>query len=371
MNASQLRPYQQSAVNQTRAHWATGKRRVCVVLPTGAGKTVVAGALLQGARTPLAIVHTTTLRDQTSRRLGPGVRVETIQGLVRRGKRIDADVVFIDECHHVASAAWHLVLSLLPAGVRIVGMTATPVRADGTALGTCFDALVATATYSSLLRDGHLAPCRVVPTPGMLPAQAYLAHGNRRPGILFAPTIAACTAAVASLTAAGVRAAAIDCNTPARWRAAAFAAYDAGGLDVLASPMALSEGFDSPRAAVCVLDRTCVHDGVYLQTAGRVLRPHPTKHAGAPALLLDCRGASERHGSPTDDRTYHLEGQPIRKPVPATPAARKSERAAVRETVTARPASPSGVVSRPAQTRPAFVDSFLSTAARWLSSWAA
>ncbi len=365
-----LRPYQQAAVNQVRANWATGKRRVVVCMPTGSGKTVVAGALLQGARAPLAIVHTLTLRGQTAARLGAHVRVETIQGLVRRGKRIDADVVFIDECHHVASASWHRVLQLLPAGVPIVGMTATPVRADGTALGTCFDALVATASYSDLLSAGYLAPCRIVPTPGMLPAQAYLQFGARRPGSLFAPTIAACTAAVASLTAAGVRAAAIDCNTPARWRAAAFAAYDAGGLDVLASPMALSEGFDSPRAAVCVLDRTCVHDGVYLQTAGRVLRPHPTKTAGAPALLLDCRGASERHGSPTDDRTYHLEGTPIRKPTPATDAARKGTERPVSRTV-AKSARPSGVVSRPAQTRPALVDTFLSTAARWLYSWAA
>jgi superfamily II DNA or RNA helicase len=296
--------------------------RVVVCLPTGAGKTTIAAALLLGARAPLAIVHTTTLRDQTRRRLGAGVRVATIQGLLARGRRIDADVVFFDECHHLASASWHRVLALLPKGVRVVGMTATPVRADGTALGTCFDALVSTTSYSDLLARGWLAPCRVVDVSGIAPADAYLEHGQRRPGILFAPSIAGCNAAVATLLAAGVRAAAIDNTTPARMRAWAFQAYDSGELDLLASPMALSEGFDSPRAAVCILDRTCVHDGIYLQTAGRVLRPHPTKTASAPALLLDCRGAALRHGSPTDDRSYHLDGAPIR-PASAPPAPRQ------------------------------------------------
>lgn len=331
-----LRHYQSAAVSAVRAHWAAGTRRVVVVLPTGAGKTVVAAALLRGARAPLAIVHTNTLLAQTRRRLGPTVRVETVQGLLARGARLDAhDIVFCDECHHLPSVAWSRVMALLSPAALVVGMTATPERSDGTGLGELFGALVSTAAYSDLLAAGHLAPCRVVPTTGMLPADAYLEHGQRRPGILFAPSIADCARAVATLTAAGVRAAAIDCTTPARWRAAAFTAYAVGGLDVLASPMALAEGFDSPRAEVCVLDRTCVHAGIYLQTAGRVLRPHPGKRE---AVLLDCRGASERHGSPTDDRAYSLEGTAIRRPAP--PAA-----------ATGAPAAPrraSGVVPRPA-----------------------
>jgi helicase-like protein len=174
------------------------------------------------------------------------------------------------------------------------------------------------------LRDGHLAPCRVVTAPQYRgnPAAAYLALGARRPGILFAPSIRACNAAVAALVAAGVRAAAITAGTTERHRAWAFEAFDRGELDVLASPMALSEGFDSPRAAVCILDRSCAHVGVYLQTAGRVLRPHPSKTGATPGLLLDLRGASARHGSPTDDRVYSLDGTPIASAV-AAPAPRR------------------------------------------------
>jgi superfamily II DNA or RNA helicase len=325
-----LRPYQAAAVAAVSAHWESGRRRVVCALPTGAGKTTVAAACLVAARPrrpALALVHTRTLLAQTRRRLGPGVVVRTIQAVLRAGARLDHDVVFLDECHHLASRSWVKVLALLPPGVRIIGCTATPARADGAALGTDgagFDALVSTAPYSTLLRLGHLAPCRVVhPEPGLSSAQVYLTYGERRPGILFAPSIAACETAATALRSAGVRAATITAATGARARRAAFAAYEAGTLDVLASPMALSEGFDSPRAAVCVLDRTCVHHGVYLQTAGRILRPHPTKDplsGGRPAVLIDMHGASERHGHPLADRTYSLDGDPIRLEGPSAPA---------------------------------------------------
>jgi superfamily II DNA or RNA helicase len=240
-------------------------------------------------------------------------------------------------------------MRLLPRDVRIVGCTATPERADGTPLGDIFQALVTTASYSTLLAGGWLAPARVVPTIGMDPAAAYLAHGQRRPGILFAPTIAECRTAVATLRARGVRAACLDSSVPDGVRAALVAAYDAGGIDLLASPFALAEGFDSPRASVCVLARTCVHSGTYLQIANRVTRPHVSKTAASPALLLDCTGAAERHGHPTEDRVYSLAGgagSGIRR---APAVARAASVAPRLEDTTALPraaARPSGVVAR-------------------------
>ncbi len=315
----EARPYQLLAVNEINAHWERGRRRALLCLPTGAGKTVVAGAVLApfGGRA-LALVHTRTLRQQTRRRLGPlGVRVETIQGVLARGQRItDVDVVFIDEAHHLPSRMWHRVLALLPDGVLIIGCTATPSRADGTAMGkggAGFDVLVAPrgSEYSALVANGWLAPCRVIrPRNTPTPAAAYLKHGDGRPGILFAPTVAACQAAVRELErAGGVRGTVISADTSDAVRARAFEAFGtAGGPLVLASPFALSEGFDAPQAKVCILDRSCVHVGTYLQCAGRVLRPYQ----GQTALLIDLKGASERHGSPLEDRTYSLEGEPIK-----------------------------------------------------------
>ncbi len=313
--AIEPRPYQLATEQAVRAHWAAGRWRAVVALPTGAGKTTVAAMCLAGAPQPIALVHTITLLEQTSRRL-PGVPVYTIQGALARGRPIAASHAFVDEYHHAVAPSWRPVLDLLPPDCRIIGPTATPERADGRPLRGAADALVALASYSHLLANGWLAPCRVVPCRGMDPATAYLVHGNGRPGVLFAPTIVECRAAVARLSAAGIRAACVDARTSKAHRRAIVAAYDAGQLDVLASPMALAEGFDSPRAEVCILARECQHVGSYLQIVGRVLRPYPSKLEG---VLLDCTGAAERHGCPTDDRAYSLDAGIQRAPSRAAP----------------------------------------------------
>lgn len=326
-------------------------------MPTGAGKTVVAAAALVGARNALAIVHTTPLLEQTKRRLGSGVRVATVQAMARRNAPIHADVVFIDECHHMMGASWRRVMALLPRDCLVIGMTATPERADGRPMGDIFDALVAPVQYSQLLRDGYLSPCRTIALDDMDPAEAYLEHAwcsrrnNWRPGIMFTTTIPECERAAAALLAGGVRAATVHCGLTHTERAWRIAAYGRGELDLLASPMALAEGFDAPRAEVCVQARQCIHVGTHLQTAGRILRPHPDKQIDG-ALLLDLTGVAERHGSPTDDRTYSLHGTAIGRVL--APRASSS-----------RPAPPrSGVAPRPAP-----APALLQQAWGWFQGW--
>jgi superfamily II DNA or RNA helicase len=313
---SPARPYQTVAVTSVRAHWAAGRRRVCVALPTGSGKTHVAAMLLHGARNPLAIVHTRTLLDQTRRRM-PGVTVLTVQAATRMpaGALAAHDVVFEDECHHLPSGRWATLRARYSPWALVLGCTATPQRADGVALSGLYDAIVAPVGYQQLLADGHLAPCDVIDAREYRgrPALAYLRHGRGLPGILFAPTMAACRDAVQTLRDAGVRAAPLDSQCTASVRTATLAAYAAGQMDVLCSPMALAEGFDSPRAQVCILDRECEHVGTYLQIANRVTRPDPAC-PGKRAMLLDCTGAAQRHGHPLQDRTYSLDGAGITTP---------------------------------------------------------
>jgi superfamily II DNA or RNA helicase len=317
---STARPYQLAACTAVRSHWAAVRRRICVALPTGSGKTHVAAMLLHGARNPLAVVHTRTLLDQTARRM-PGVTVVTVQAATRMPPAALAahDVIFEDECHHIASPAWSALRARYSPWALVVGCTATPQRADGVALSRLYDAIVAPVGYSALVAAGHLAPCDVVDATAYQgrPARAYLRHGRGMPGILFAPTMAACRDAVATLVAAGVRAAPLDSQCTASVRTATLAAFAAGQLDVLCSPMALAEGFDSPRAQVCILDRECEHVGTYLQIANRVTRPDPA-YPGKRAMLLDCTGAAQRHGHPLQDRTYSLDGAGITVHQPST-----------------------------------------------------
>lgn len=332
----ELREYQVRAVQGVFDGWAAGHERVLLVAPTGAGKSEMALAVLRRAGgMALCIVHTRVLLEQTRRRF-PDCTVLTIQSLVAKGRAGDKrrerlarhPVVFIDEAHHLASEQWRQVLPALE-HAQIFGATATPQRSDGTPLGDVFDHMVVAANYTELLRDGFLCRCDVSRSDISRSSQkrskrrpdgvlAYLEQGRSleraeqwRPGIYFNATIDQCAEAASRFNAAGVRARVVDCNTGGSDRQDIFNAYSAGELDMLCSPMALSEGFDSPRAEVCVLCRSCEGIGTYLQIVGRVLRPFPGKER---ALLIDCSGASEagHHGLPTNDRVYSLDGKGIK-----------------------------------------------------------
>lgn len=332
------RPYQVTAIEALRASWAAGKKAPLLVAPTGAGKTEMAKMALEGAVEPMALVHTETLFEQTLRRC-PGIRVYTIQSLIAKGPAADRrraglarhDRCWVDEAHHIAAGSWSQVRGML-GHLQLFGVTATPKRADGTPLGDCFDDLIVAAKYSELVRDGYLCKCDVhrsvisrkdqkdqkVRPDGVA---AYLEHGRMspedhryhggetwRPGIHFEVTIEACEIAVQRYNEAGVRAELVCATTPTSERKRIFQKYSDYELDMLCSPTALAEGFDSPRAEVCVLRRSVDHVGDYMQRCGRVLRPFPGKER---ALIIDITNASTKHGLPTNDRLYSLDGRGI------------------------------------------------------------
>ena len=58
-----------------------------------------------------------------------------------------------------ASGIWR---DVLPVGVPVLGLTATPQRGDGQPLSDVFERLVVAAQYSRLIADGHLVRPRVV-----------------------------------------------------------------------------------------------------------------------------------------------------------------------------------------------------------------
>lgn len=337
------RPYQLATKVAITAFWALGKLFPLVVAPTGAGKTEISKMIVADFQSPMAIVHTKTLLRQTMRRM-PGVRVYTLQGLLAKGPAADArraglarhDVLFLDEAHHIGGAKWSTCLAIPTLPARRFGVTATPMRSDGTALGDFFDCFHVAAKYSELVRDGYLVKCDVDRSeisrkdqkkhkvrPDGVARYLELARrddGTWRPGIHFEVTIEACESAVQRYNEAGVRAALICDDTDTDERELIFARYTAGELDMQCSPTVLAEGFDAPCAEVCVLRRSCDNLGDAIQRWGRVLRPFPgiagvqCRPAKVRALLIDITNVTTKKGFglPTDDRVYSLEGKGIR-----------------------------------------------------------
>lgn len=309
-----LRNYQLRAISECRAAYQRGARGVVLVLPTGAGKTVIAAEiarshLAQGG-TVAMFCHRTELIKQTEDKLraaglepGDRVWVDSVQTAVRRPPR-DVSLVVCDEVHHLASDLWGTLPNQYSGSYRL-GLTATPQRGDGKAL-TGFDALVQGVSAAELTALGHLVSCTVLSIPrGQReladPVQAYREHACGRPTILFASSLAE-----ARRLASDLGGECIDGATRPGARSDLITWFRDGAINLLTSVHVLTEGFDAPRSEVCIIARGAGHAGTWLQMVGRVLRPHPGK---ASALVLDLRGSVYLHGLPTDDRNWSLSGK--------------------------------------------------------------
>lgn len=346
------RPYQVEAIEALRQGWATGKNRLAVVLPTGAGKTVVFSHLahqmldsLDGRRA-LVIAHREELIEQAASKLlavDPMLRVgivkaqrddhhdadvivasvQTLAVLKRRQAIRDIGLIIVDECHHAAAPTYMEVLRHFGAwdGVPVAGFTATMTRTDG-GLAEVWEDVVFRLDILDMIGDGYLCDVRgkaitvdtldlnkvktrggdlvegqlgkALEDSGALDAiaKAYVDHASDRPGVVFTPTVATAKQAAASLQAVGIKAAPVWGDMGRDERRATLAQYVAGEVQVLTNCMVLTEGFDAPHTSCIVVARPTKSPGLYVQMVGRGLRPAPGKRD---ALLLDVMGAASRH----------------------------------------------------------------------------
>ena len=174
-----LRDYQSRAVHEGLRLLRGGVRRVCLVSPTGSGKTRMGVEFpVQLGGRGIWLAHRTELIKQAGMRLRDSgldvglvsplfepdpwakVQVASLDTLAARKERPPADWVIHDECHHAMAETYGEVLDGYPDAMH-VGLTATPQRRDGRALSQRFDGLVVAASYSELLTAGHIVPCRV------------------------------------------------------------------------------------------------------------------------------------------------------------------------------------------------------------------
>lgn len=331
--APPLRDYQQRTVDAVRERLASGSRSVCVVIPTGGGKTRV-GCELAGDRARLLwVAHRTELIAQAAHRLresghdvgviAPGappdpwapVQVGSVDTLIARGHRPQADRIIWDEAHHCAADTYAGVLESYP-DAELIGLTATPQRGDGKPLGDYYSDLVVGATYSELIEAGCIVPCRVRRPSEPLgsdlakhPLDEWRNVAEGRLTFAFAPSVKQARQWAREFTEAGIPSAHVEGGQDSITRRRTLADFRAGNIRVLWNVYVLTEGVDVPEAGCCLLARGIGASATYLQIVGRVLRPHPDK---PDAILIDMPGASHVHGLPTADREYALTGRAIR-----------------------------------------------------------
>ena len=341
-----LRNYQERAIEDLRDAFRWGRRAPLLVMPTGAGKTVVFAAIAASAaergNRVLILVHRRELLCQAQAKLksvGADSQVMSVQSLIRRLDQQPApDLIIIDEAHHATSNTWRKILNHWPNAARL-GVTATPCRSDGAGLGSIFDELILGPTISNLISQRFLSPCRIFAPPPKADLSALRTRaGDYQPeqsaSLLDKPTVTGdaiehyqriagaqsaiafcCTTkhadnVAAQFQAAGISAVSLLGTTPTADRDQIVRDFAAGTIRVLVTVDVVSEGFDVPSAGCCIQLRPTKSLGLYMQQVGRVLRPAPGKEV---AIVLDHVGNVLRHGFPEDPRHWSLEDAPKRK----------------------------------------------------------
>lgn len=344
------RQFQLDAIGNLRAEYERGRKAPLLVSPTGSGKTVMATQIIQRARElgnrVVMLAHREELIDQTVKTLDEfgvyagvikagrpadplaPVQVASVQTLINR-EMPAAKLLIIDEAHHAAADSYREISRHYD--LRL-GLTATPWRVDGRGLADDFDSVVVAATPAELTAKGFLvrAKCYAYTTPDLKGMSTrggdykvgglevaydkreilgsivgeYAKHTPGRPAIVFPPSVKISLQIVAEFRAAGFRAAHVDADTPTDQRKAILDLFRVGGLHVLSSVGVLTEGFDAPRAEVCILARPTVSLALFMQMIGRVLRPFRGKEM---AVIHDHSGNCIVFGLPTDERDYSLE----------------------------------------------------------------
>ena len=320
---------------------------------TGAGKTVAALGFVEASHTGgvLILTHRRNLVDQFlgelrdrgySKRIsrpllkgedsvkGP-VTVETYQWFVRNAGKISSayTIVICDEAHTALGEKTSAAIREWT-GPIFIGMTAT-----GALIARHVTDLFPTQTsrfdLAQAARRGVIAPLRCVRiSPGVgvrtiakVPlrrgevdtefdqdelaklldqqpfnvavANLYKTRFNGVPGVVYAAGVRHAYNLAEAFRAEGIKAEGVSGETPKRELVEILARYERGDIDVLINAQLLAEGWNSPRATVCVHLAPTASKRIYQQRVGRVTRRHPGKEAG---LVVDFVHPATKHDDP-------------------------------------------------------------------------
>lgn len=372
-----LYPHQQEGVTQIGDAFRAGHRAVLYQLATGGGKTTVfshiAARMVARRRRVGVLVHRRELLDQARARLAvEGIEaaaiaprqqidlaglahVASVQTLVKRLDQLPPDwfdLLVVDECHHSPAWMWSSILAHFSTA-RILGVSATPIAANGAGLGSHYSELICGPSPQWLTDHGYLAPAEMFSPPGIdrdrirkrmgefIAGEAsgmmrsdsiigdslalYRQHLDGRTAVAFCCDVAHAEAVADMFRRNGVPAAAID-GTMRRDPGAIpriLADLADGTLRVVTSCDLIGEGTDIPSVGGALLLRPTQSVALHLQQIGRPLRHQP----GKVAVICDQVGNIRTHGCHLWDqhgqeRTWTLEGSRRGRSKPPAPSVR-------------------------------------------------
>jgi superfamily II DNA or RNA helicase len=359
---------------------ASAYKRQLLQAPTGAGKTFIfnyiADCLIESGHAPvLVLCHRVELVKQAAQKFwqwfgghadiiksGMGrsrsfpFKVASIQTLHARLKKKTVEEIFgivptlviVDECHHLKAKSWLEVINAFPDSL-LLGVSATPIRMDGTGFSECFDRLVpfiqvrqlediwkADSSRLTGLVPDLIHQVKLIPDARKLKVKAgeydmkplneilntdetcqtvvnfWKAHGGGDE-----QTIAFCIKGGKGIEKGhhqrlaetfiknGVTAAYLDGKTDDILRDQILKGFERKEIQVLCNIEIATEGFDVPNIGCTLMCRPTKSLALHIQMAGRGKRPSAGKNVH---IMMDFVGNCLLHGRPNEERSWTLEG---------------------------------------------------------------
>ena len=165
-------------------------------------------------------------------------------------------------------------------------------------------------------------------------ASLYRDRFDNTPGIVYAAGVDHAYNLAQEFRAAGLKAEAVSGRTPPVRLAETLAAYERGEINVLINAQLLAEGWNSPRATVCMHLAPTASKRVYQQRIGRIMRIHPRKEAG---IVVDFVPKGATHNERVVSLHSLLDADFYREGARVTPAPRRRSQRRARRRLTPAP----------------------------------
>jgi ribonuclease E len=343
--------------------------------PTASGKTIAAAGFVEAARGlgVLILTHRRLLVSQFKRDLTTEgyadrfadavlagghaprdnpITIQTYAWFARHGSELDRqtyDLVLCDEAHTALGEKTSAAIRAFHEPLYI-GMTATE-HLIAKQVSDVFPASVDDLPLSDAARRGLIAPLRNLRVPpaaainsvpivggdfeeralaaaldhealNQAAASLYRERFGSTPGIVYAAGVAHAYNLAQEFRAAGLKAEAVSGKTPPARLAETLAAYERGEINVLINAQLLAEGWNSPRATVCMHLAPTASRRVYQQRIGRIMRIHPRKEAG---VVVDFVPKGATHNDRVVSLHALLDADFYREGARVTPAPRRRQ----------------------------------------------
>ncbi|HSC74142.1 MAG TPA: DEAD/DEAH box helicase family protein [Gaiellaceae bacterium] len=356
--------------------------------PTASGKTIAAAGFVEAARTlgVLILTHRRLLVSQFQRDLTAEGYEERFSPPIEGGKealrasnpltiqtyawfarhqaslsRAAYQLVICDEAHTALGEKTSSAIRAFPEPIYI-GMTATE-QLIAKQVSDVFPASVDDLPLQDAARRGLIAPLRDLRVPpvaainqvpivggdfdqeilaktldhqalNQAAASLYRDRFDNTPGIVYAAGVDHAYNLAQEFRAAGLAAEAVSGRTPPVKLAETLAAYERGEINVLINAMLLAEGWNSPRATVCMHLAPTASRRVYQQRIGRIMRTHPRKEAG---VVVDFVPKAATHNERVISLHSLLDADFYREGARVTPAPRRRVQRRARRKLTPAP----------------------------------